>query len=302
MADRVLDFAEGAAYLHVKDEQLVVERDGRPVASVPLGDIAIIIMAHPRVTCTQAVFAGLMDRGAALITCDRGHLPTGMLLPTVAHFTQAERFAAQAQASLPRKKRAWQQIVREKIRAQAALLEDLHADGAALRELAKRVRSGDPENVEAQAARRYWALLFDDPQFRRRRDGDGPNRLLNYGYAVLRAVVARAICAAGLHPSLGLHHHNRYDPYCLADDLMEPYRPVVDAAVVEHVRCFGKDAPLDRRGKQALLEPLTGRFLAEKEARTLFDLAARTASSLAQLYQGDARRLWYLREIRCAGD
>jgi len=295
-----LDFAEGAAYLHVRDEQLVVERDGHPVASIPVADIAVIILAHPRVTCTQSVFAVLMEKGGAIVTCDRQHLPAGLLLPTAAHFAQTERFAVQAAAKAPRKKRAWQQIVRHKILAQAALLQDLHGDGVGLRELAKRVRSGDPENVEAQAARRYWPALFTDPQFRRRRDGKGPNRLLNYGYAVLRAVVARAICAAGLHPSLGLHHHNRYNAYCLADDLMEPYRPLVDAAVVEHVGCHGQDAPLDRVGKQALLELITGRFNVDGEVRTLFDIAGRTASSLAQVYQGNVDRLWYPREIRRA--
>jgi CRISPR-associated protein Cas1 len=302
VADRVLDFTEGAAYLHIRDNQLIVERDGRAIASTPAAEIAAIILANPRVTCSQSVFAVLMQTGGAVVCCDSNHLPVGLLLPTTAHFAQAERFAAQAAASLPRKKRAWQQIVRHKITAQAALLKDLRSGSVPLLELARRVRSGDPDNVEAQAARRYWPLLFAEPGFRRRRDAGGPNRLLNYGYAVLRAFVGRAICAAGLHPSLGVHHHNRYNAYCLADDLMEPYRPIVDAAVVQHVATFGPDASLDPPGKRALLEPLTGRFNADGEVRTLFDLASRTASSLAQYFLRNTDRLWYPRELHGASD
>lgn len=302
MTDRVLDLAEGGARLRVRDRQLVIERPQHDPVRVPASDVAVLILAHPQVTCTQSVFAALMECGAAVITCDRQYLPAGLLLPTVGHSSQAERFAAQAAAPAPRKKRAWQQIVRAKLHAQAAVLEALRQTDGALRELAKRVRSGDPENIEAQAARRYWPLLFDDPAFRRRREAPDQNRLLNYGYAVLRAMVARAVCAAGLHPSLGLHHHNRYDAYCLADDLMEPYRPVVDGAVVEHVAAYGRDAPLDRAAKQCLLEALTDRYAADGEVRTLFDLITRTASSLAQVYLGQATRLRYPKEFGRAGE
>jgi CRISPR-associated protein Cas1 len=147
--------------------------------------------------------------------------------------------------------------------------------------LARQVRSGDPDNREAVAARRYWNRLFDDSGFRRRRDGDDQNRLLNYGYAVLRAAVARAICAVGLHPGLGVHHHHRSDAFCLADDLIEPYRPIVDAEVVEIAGEFGTDAPLDRPVKARLLGVLTQRWISDGEDRAILDLIARSARSLA---------------------
>lgn len=301
MADRLLDFAEKGAFLRVQDAQLRVERGGALVASVPVKEIAVIILAHPRVTCTQSLFCALMESGGALVTCDRQHLPAGMLLPTAGHFAQAERFAAQASAKQPRKKRVWKQIVRQKILAQADTLATVRGETHGLRELAKQVRSGDPSNVEAQAARRYWGALFAEDGFRRRREGGGANSLLNYGYAVLRAIVARAICAAGLHPSLGVHHHNRYNAYCLADDLMEPYRPLVDEVVVELVGSYGADVELDRTTKPALLEAVGGRYCADGEVRSTFDLAARTASSLAQVFLGESGRVWYPRELGRAG-
>ncbi|MBZ0254251.1 MAG: type II CRISPR-associated endonuclease Cas1, partial [Candidatus Methylomirabilis sp.] len=225
--------------------------------------------------------------GGAFVACDEKHLPVGMLLPIDAHFVQAERFARQAEAAFPVKKRLWKQVVQAKIRAQGRLLDALHGKDMGLLPMAGRVRSGDPDNLEAQASRRYWGALFDKPGFRRDRTAEDANRNLNYGYAVLRAIVARAVCAAGLHPSLGLHHHNRYDAFCLADDLMEPFRPVVDGAVVRWVRERGEGAPFDREAKARLLEALTGRFEAEGEARTLFDLAARAASSLAGVFLGE---------------
>jgi CRISPR-associated protein Cas1 len=224
-----------------------------------------------------------------------------MMLPVTGHSVQTERFAAQADAPAPVRKRLWKQVVRCKILAQADLLQRLRGDDQGLTAVSRSVRSGDPSNREAVASRRYWSALFDDPGFRRRFDAPDANRLLNYGYAVLRAVVGRAICAAGLHPSLGLHHHNRYNPFCLADDLMEPYRPLIDSAVVEHVGCYGTDAPLDRVGKQALLEAILARYRADGEVRTLFDLAARTAVSLAKVYLKQSSDLDYPKKLSDAG-
>ncbi|MBI5863864.1 MAG: type II CRISPR-associated endonuclease Cas1 [Planctomycetes bacterium] len=258
---------------------------------VPLADIAVVVLGHSQVTCSAGALAGLLRHGAATVVCDRDHLPTGMLLPIAGHSTQAERFAAQAGAGLPTKKRIWQQIVRRKIAAQAATLEALRQIDGGLRAMVPRVKSGDPENVEAQAAQRYWPLLFDNPEFRRRRDAEDANRFLNYGYAVLRAVTARGICASGLHPSLGVHHHNRYDAYCLADDLMEPFRPLVDEAAVECAGIHGSDAALSSAVKRSLLAPLLGLYRAEGEARTLFDWIARASASLAAVFLGESDRL-----------
>jgi len=293
MIDHVIDLSDAPAALRVRLEQLVIEREGQPAVTVPLADIAVVILAHPQLSCTQAVLAGLAARGAALIVCDDRRLPAGLMLPLATHFAQTERIAAQARAARPVGKRCWQQVVRAKIRAQADLLMRLRGDDYGLTGLVGAVRSGDPANVEAQAARRYWPALFADDNFRRRHEAEDQNRLLNYGYAVLRAIVGRAVCAAGLHPSLGIHHHNRYDAFCLADDLMEPYRTVVDEAVVEYTAGLGSDAPLDRAAKQALLGALTGRYASAGESRSLFDWAGRTAASLARIFMKQDDRLFY---------
>jgi CRISPR-associated protein Cas1 len=214
-----------------------------------------------------------------------------MLVPLGAHHTPVERFTAQATAGKPLTKRLWQQVVRAKILAQARLLAELHGEDFGLSQLAPLVRSGDPANVEARAARRYWQLLFDDPQFRRDRDVPDQNRVLNYGYAVLRAIVARAICGAGLHPSLGIHHHNRYSAYPLADDLMEPLRPVVDRTTVELIRQHGDVPQLDAATKRQIIDAISERFDLDGEQRTLFDISARTAASLAECFMGNRKQL-----------
>lgn len=307
MTDRILDLSESAAYLRVKNRQLVVERDGAKPLSTPLAELAALIVAHPQVRCSQPVLAELMAAGGAFIVCDERCQPVGLMLPLVGNVIQTKRLAAQAAAPLPLRKRLWQQIVRRKIIAQGELLQSLHGDDLGLAELAGAVRSGDADNREAVASRRYWPALFEasNPggtgvppvgQFHRRFDAPDANRLLNYGYAVLRAVMGRAICGAGLHPSLGLHHHHRENAFCLADDLLEPYRPLVDAAVVEYVGCRGHDAPLDRSAKQALLGAILARYRADGEVRTLFEICARTAVSLVRALERQSDRLDYPKE------
>jgi CRISPR-associated protein Cas1 len=280
-ADRVLDFSFGDAHLSVRHQQLVVRREANPEVTTPLADIAVVVLASRRVTLTQSVLSGLMDAGAAVIVCDESMLPSGLMLPLSAHTMQTRRMIAQARATLPRRKRIWQQIVRAKVLAQAAALEVRVSTDGGLRELAARIRSGDPENIESQAAQRYWPLLFNDPDFLRRRGAPNQNRHLNYGYAVFRATVGRALCAAGLHPSLGVHHRSRSNPYCLADDLIEPWRPLVDAEVAEIVGEHGIDAPLDPHAKQRLVGLLHERLDHEGESRTTVEWINRSASSLA---------------------
>lgn len=212
------------------------------------------------VTCTLPVLDALMRHGAALIVCDGAMHPSGMMLPLAGHFQQTRRMIAQATASLPARKQIWKQIVVAKVRAQAANLVALRGHDGGLGVLAGQVRSGDPKNIEAQAAQRYWPLLFNDPLFRRRFDAPDQNRLLNYGYAVLRAAVGRAIVASGLHPSLGVHHHARENPFCLADDLMEPYRPLIDTEVVEIAGEWGGDVALSGKIKERLVGVMHGRL------------------------------------------
>jgi CRISPR-associated protein Cas1 len=291
MTDRILDLSESAARLSVRDGLLVVAREGQDPLTIPLADVGVLLVSHPQVSYTHAVLAGLVAQGGAFVTCDERHLPVGMLLPVDAHYVQTERFALQARASLPTRKRLWRQVVRAKVRAQGNLLAELHGDDLGLLALAQETRSGDSSNVEAQASRRYWPALFADAAWRRNREAEDQNRFLNYGYAVLRAIVARAVCAAGLHPSLGLHHHNRYNSFCLADDLMEPLRPIVDRAVYHLVKAEGPDVPLGPRTKAALLQAVTARLQIQGHQRSVFDVAYIMASSLVAVLEKREKRL-----------
>jgi CRISPR-associated protein Cas1 len=297
MTDRIVEIAEGPVRLHVKLDQLVIERDGQPPVSTPLAEMAALVLSNPSVQMSQAVLAGVAQAGGSVVICDRQYLPAGMMLPLQAHFLQTERLASQAEMSQPLRKRCWQQIVRAKIRAQSALLHELYKDDGGLKSLMEKVRSGDPDNCEAQAARRYWPQIFSDPKFRRDREAQDQNRHLNYGYTVLRALVTRALCGAGLHPSFGLQHQNRYDPFSLAADVMEPFRPLVDRAVVSWIRENDANAPLDPKAKAYLIGAIYARYEFEKEERTLFDVFARTASQLAQVIAGKEEQ-FTLPEVR----
>jgi CRISPR-associated protein Cas1 len=252
MIKRTVEISSGPARLSVAHRQLVIERNDHPQATVPIEDIGVLVVDHPAVSYTHAVFTELMDCGAAVVLCSRDHQPAGVFLPIDAHSTQTERHHRQIEASLPFKKRAWADIVRAKIDRQADVIREVTGNDEGLPFLSARVRSGDPDNLEAQAAQRYWKILFGT-EFRRDRDARGTNSALNYGYAILRASIARAIVGSGLIPSLGLHHHNRSNPFCLADDLMEPYRPFIDLKVSELSRSGHTLEELDRPAKAVLL-------------------------------------------------
>jgi len=227
MIGKTVEFATLGTRLSVAHRQLIVERPEMPKATLPIEDIGVVIVDDVRASYTQAVFLELLSAGATVLVTGRDHLPAGMMLPLDAHHVQTERHRAQIEASLPSKKRIWQALIAAKIGQQAAVLTHFTGHHAGLLPLAKRVRSGDPDNLEAQAAQRYWPALFGST-FRRDRSSDGINAALNYGYSVVRAAVARAVVASGLIPSLGVFHRNRSNPFCLADDLLEPYRPYVD--------------------------------------------------------------------------
>lgn len=289
--DRILDIGDRAASLAVRNEQLVVRLVDGGEVTTPLAEVAAVVISNARVTMSQAVIAGAAGHGASVVVCGPQHLPAAMMLPLDAHVTQTERFARQASMPLPLRKRLWAQIVGAKIRAQGRLLRDLHDDDAGLLAMAERVRSGDAGHLEARAAQLYWPRLFADTRFRRGREGPDQNAHLNYGYAVLRAITARALCGAGLHPSLGLQHHNRYDPFCLANDLMEPFRPLVDRAVYSWIQDHDPAHALDPETKAALIQPLLGNFTWGGESRSLFDWLARAASSLVAALTRNAREL-----------
>lgn len=291
MEERIIDISEDAAALSVKHAQLVI-RASDVEASVPLDEVGALVIANPAAHMTHAVLAGLCERGTPVVVCNSKKLPVGMLYPLTGHFAQTERMSAQLSAGIPQKKQLWKQIVMAKIRNQAMLLRCLSGSDHGLAELVKRVLSGDSSNCEAQASRTYWAVLGGSA-FRRVPGGrDSANSRLNYGYAVIRSIVARATCAVGLHPSIGLHHHNRYDPYCLVDDLMEPFRPVVDEVVFGSSGVPDEEEALTPQSKAVLIRAiLDTRVEIAKQQRSLFDAATITATSLTKAFGGGSTRL-----------
>ncbi|MGC8846516.1 MAG: type II CRISPR-associated endonuclease Cas1 [Candidatus Hydrogenedens sp.] len=291
MTEHIIDLSEEGGRLNIDLERLAITQ-GEKEFFIPLAEVSVVIVSHPAVTLTQPVLSGLMKYGAVFITCDEKRMPIGMMYPLVGHHLQMEKLKYQIEASLPIRKRAWQQIIKSKIQAQGKLLLELHGDDKGLIPLAERVQSGDPDNVEGLASRKYWNFLFPaEFEFHRNPEAGGINALLNYGYAILRGITARAIVSAGLNPSIGIHHHNRYNPFCLADDLMEPYRPIVDFAVVKFMR--GKDAfvELNKEAKQFLIQNLMKKYKMNDEERNLFDITFRTAVSLAQMFEGKRKTL-----------
>lgn len=293
MTDRIIEISEVPARLRVDLDRLAIEVPESQVVFVPLAEIAAVVVSNQGVSLTQNVLSGLASHGAVFVAMSEDFHPVSMMMPLATHSTQSARMARQAEAPEPTKKRIWQAVVRAKIRAQWRLLAELGREPKGLDDLLSRVHSGDPENVEAQAASKYWKILFGDA-FRRDRDAFDQNRLLNYGYAVLRAATARAICGSGLHPALGVKHHNQYNPFCLADDLMEPYRPLVDRIVETITQRDGAQVELSRPLRAELVNALLGRFRVNETDRTLFDLLARTSASVARVLAGEERdvQLW----------
>ncbi len=290
MINRIIEVAETPARLRVDLGRLAVDVVGQSTVFVPMKEIAAIVVSNPAVSLPQAVLSELAGQGGVFVAMSEQFLPVAMMLPLETHGTQTARMGKQAEASEPTKKRAWQTIVRAKVRAQWALLAALGRPEPGLEVLIKAVQSGDIKNIEAQAAARYWKVLFG-PAFRRDRDAFDQNRLLNYGYAVLRAATARAICGAGLHPCLGVQHHNKYNPYCLADDLMEPYRPLVDRVVLTIVERDGAQVEMSKIVRVEIISALLGRHQVRNEERTLFDLLSRSAASCARVLTGEDREL-----------
>ena len=231
MTFRVLEFSTSGAFLSKRRGHLRIEQGGVLQKSVPLDDIHAVLSVHPAVVATQGLLLALAERGIPYVLCGKNYLPAAFVWSTSPNQRQARRFQLQLGTKLPKKKRAWKEVVKEKIRWQAAVATSFGHQAARIEALASMVRSGDPANVEARAARCYWPMVFGK-SFRRDPMLGGPNALLNYGYAVLRACTARAIMGAGLHPTLGIHHHGLTNPMALADDFMEPFRPAVDVLVL----------------------------------------------------------------------
>lgn len=288
MIKRTIEISREPAHVTVRLDQLTLERDGQTVGSIPCEDIGILLVDHPGTTYTHAALARLAAADAAVVVCGRDHLPVAILLPLADHSQVVWRVRDQVAVSKPLCKQLWKQIVQAKIHAQACNLPKGPARTKLL-VLARGVRSGDPQNAEAQASRVYWSAFFEGIVFRRDRDGGGPNPLLNYGYAVLRAAIARAIVAAGLLPSLGLHHSNRSNAFCLADDLIEPLRPMVDHAV-KGLLDAGR-TELDQSTKGKLLEILTWEVCVGDQTGPLMVGLHRMVASLVRCFTGQATHL-----------
>ena len=296
------------AYLSLRDAQLVIKLpEVEKAANLteefkkaneltrPIEDLGVVVLDHKQITFTQGALEALLENNCAVITCDSNHMPVGLLLPLVGNTTQNERFRDQLDASQPLRKQLWQQTIQYKIRNQAAVLAQCSdAETKCMQVWANDVRSGDPDNLEARAAVYYWKSLFGHiPGFIRDREGVAPNNLLNYGYAILRAVVARSLVASGLLPTLGIHHHNRYNAYCLADDIMEPYRPYVDRLVVDIIEQYGIDVELSKDIKAELLSIPTLDVVIGGKRSPLMVGVSQTTASLYKCFSGELRKIAY---------
>lgn len=293
------------AYLSLRNGQLVirlpeVEKAELPdiikqetIRTVPIEDIGVVVLDNKQITITQGALAELVANSAAVITCDSKCMPTGMLLPLSGNTLYQERFRNQIEAAIPLRKQLWQQTVKAKIENQAYCLQkNTSKSFVPLHVLARKVRSDDADNHEAQAAAYYWKNLFSD-SFTRDKDGIPPNNLLNYGYAILRAVIARALVGSGLLPVYGIHHHNRYNAYCLADDIMEPYRPFVDDLVILTMKKMEVSDDLTVALKREMLSiPVLDVVIGGKRS-PLMIAAGLTTASLAKCYNGEAREISY---------
>jgi len=295
------------AYLSLKDSQLVIKIPSveksdvsddfkkESIRTIPIEDIGVVVLDNKQITFTQGLMESLLENNCAVITCDSSHLPVGLMLPLCGNTLQTERFRNQIEASLPLQKQLWQQTMIAKIKNQAAVLQQFrNLEAKNMLKWASEVKSGDSDNKEAQAAVYYWQNAFpQNDKFIRDREGDAPNNLLNYGYAILRAVIARSLVSTGLLPTFGMHHHNRYNAYCLADDVMEPYRPYVDKLVMEIYEKHPDCSELTKEIKAELLQIPVLEVTINGQRSPLMIAATTTTSSLQKCYAGEIRKISY---------
>ncbi|AFL85711.1 CRISPR-associated endonuclease Cas1 [Belliella baltica DSM 15883] len=294
MIKRTLFFGN-PAYLSTKNEQLHISFPEADKAdrTVPIEDLGMIVLENQQITITNGLLAKLTDRKVAIVSCNAQHLPEGLLLPMQGHSEQTERVRYQLEASQPLKKNLWQQTVSAKIKNQYTLLLEKGKESKRMEYLYKNVNSGDSGNHEAQAAAIYWQKLFEIPDFNRGQQGIPPNNLLNYGYAILRAVIARALVSSGMLPGVGIWHRNKYNAYCLADDIMEPYRPYVDLVVSHIVETQDDFSVLTTELKKELLSIPALDVKIDGQKSPLMVAASRTTSSLFECFAGISRKIIY---------
>lgn len=295
MIKRTLYFGN-PVYLHKNLQQLKVIKsdDNIELGTIPIEDIGAVLLDNPQITITHALMAALLERNVAIISCDSKHLPIGLMLPLNGNTLQTERFRTQIEASEPLKKNLWAQTVKAKIENQAEVLCKAGIDNKKLMVLVPQIQSGDPDNIEGRAASVYWKLLFEEHNFTRNRFGEMPNAQLNYGYAILRALVARALVGSGLLPTLGIHHSNKYNAYCLADDIMEPYRPFVDWIVFSMLKNDEiNDDEITREQKVKLLSIASVDISIDGKKSPLMVGLPRSTNSLVECYDNVRRKIIY---------
>ncbi len=305
MIKRTLYFGN-PAYLSLKDCQMVIRMpeiikadlpelfETKTTKTIPIEDIGVVVLDNRQITVTHGLIEALLENNCALITCDSSRLPIGLMLPLCGHTTQNERFRYQLNASLPLKKQLWQQTIQAKIKNQAKVLQSQGGTTNNMLIWAEKVKSGDSDNLEARAAAYYWKNVFPSiNKFCRDRNGTPPNNLLNYGYAILRAIIARALVSSGLLPTLGIHHHNRYNAYCLADDIMEPYRPYVDKLVIDILHSGEDYTKLSTSVKAKLLSIPVLDVIIDGTRKPLMIAATTTTASLAKCFEGEIRKIIY---------
>jgi CRISPR-associated protein Cas1 len=283
-------------YLKKKQDQLLMEYAVSKEAShsISIEDIGMIILDNLQITITQGLLTALNANNVAILNCDHKHLPTALMLPMASHHAFTEKIRYQIESSLPLRKNLWQQTIIAKIRNQAALIKIRGGDPKRLQYLSTQVKSGDKENAEARAASWYWKALFNETDtFKRERFGDAPNNLLNYGYAILRGVVARSLTASGLLNTIGIHHRNKYNPFCLADDIMEPYRPYVDKIVIEMAWKYDDIDTLSKEFKAELLSIPVIDIMIDGNKSPLMVGMKRTTASLMQCFEGKCKNILY---------
>ena len=294
------------AYLSLKDCQMVIRMpeivnadlpdlfETKTTKTIPIEDIGVVVLDNKQITITHGLIEALLENNCALITCDSSRLPVGLMLPLCGHTTQNERFRYQLESSLPLRKQLWQQTIQTKIKNQAKILQTQGRMADNMLMWAEKVKSGDTENLEARAAAYYWKNVFPSlDKFYRDRNGTPPNNLLNYGYAILRAIIARALVSSGLLPTLGIHHHNRYNAYCLADDIMEPYRPYVDKLVIDIILSGEDYTQLSTVVKSKLLSIPVLDVIIDGTRKPLMIAASTTTASLAKCFEGEIRKIAY---------
>jgi CRISPR-associated protein Cas1 len=284
-------FFTNPAYLSIRQQQLVVKQHEQE-RQVPIEDIALVVLENPQITVTLPTLQQLNENNVAVVFCNDKHMPASMLLNLDGHHLQSEIFRQQLDSTVPLKKQLWQQTIQSKIKNQEAMLKSKGKGVGALPSFASSVKSDDITNREGAAAREYWNILFGNG-FTRDRYGVAPNPFLNYGYIILRAAVTRALVGSGLLPTLGIHHKNRYNAYCLADDIMEPYRPYVDDAVYHLWESGNEDLILDKEIKAYLLNVLTCDVQIGKVKRPLMVALSYTTASLARCFSGEEKKIAY---------